>query len=72
MAVAESSHDVLEQAGRRGVAGAELGEGVALSNAIAPASWNESQTAAPATWPAAPSSEKMPAPTMAPTPMNAA
>ena len=33
---------------------------------------NDSQTAAPATSPAAPSSEKMPAPTMAPTPMNAA
>src|SRR5688500_6648196 len=33
---------------------------------------NESQTAAPATSPAAPSSAKMPAPTMAPTPMKAA
>ncbi len=37
-----------------------------------PASTNESQTAAPATSPAAPSSEKMPAPTIAPTPMKAA
>ena len=37
-----------------------------------PASANDSQTAAPATSPAAPSSEKMPAPTIAPTPMNAA
>ena len=42
------------------------------SKAIAPASRNESQTAAPATSPAAPSNEKMPTPTMAPTPMNAA
>jgi hypothetical protein len=42
------------------------------SNAIAPAIRNESHTAAPATSPAAPSSEKMPAPTIAPTPMNAA
>ena len=33
---------------------------------------NDTHTAAPATSPAAPSSEKMPAPTMAPTPMNAA
>jgi hypothetical protein len=33
---------------------------------------NESQTAAPATSPAAPSSAKMPAPTIEPTPMNAA
>src|SRR6476620_4066510 len=32
----------------------------------------DSHTAAPATSPAAPSSAKMPAPTMAPTPMNAA
>ena len=37
-----------------------------------PASRNEIHTAAPATSPAAPSSEKIPAPTMAPTPMNAA
>ena len=37
-----------------------------------PAITNESQTAAPATSPAAPSSEKMPAPTIAPTPMKAA
>ena len=37
-----------------------------------PASTNDSQTAAPATSPAAPNSEKMPAPTIAPTPMNAA
>src|SRR6478736_4087952 len=40
--------------------------------AIAPASRNESQTAAPATSPAAPRREKIPAPTIAPTPMNAA
>ena len=40
--------------------------------AITPASRNDSQTAAPATSPAAPRSEKMPAPTIAPTPMNAA
>ena len=39
---------------------------------MAPAMRNEIQTAEPATSPAAPSSEKMPAPTMAPTPMNAA
>src|SRR4051812_30811316 len=37
-----------------------------------PASRNEIHTAAPATAPAAPSSEKMPAPTMDATPMNAA
>ena len=37
-----------------------------------PARTNDSQTAAPATSPAAPSSEKIPAPTMAATPMNAA
>src|SRR6478752_5211827 len=40
--------------------------------AIAPAMRNEIHTAEPATSPAAPSNEKMPAPTMAPTPMNAA
>ena len=40
--------------------------------AIAPAIANETHTAAPATSPAAPSKEKMPAPTMAPTPMKAA
>ena len=39
---------------------------------MAAASRKEIQTAAPATSPAAPKSEKMPAPTMAPTPMNAA
>src|SRR3954471_2590250 len=39
---------------------------------MTPARRNEIQTAAPATSPAAPSSEKMPAPTIAPTPMNAA
>src|SRR3974390_3257136 len=33
---------------------------------------NDTQTAAPATSPAAPRSEKIPAPTMAPTPMKAA
>src|SRR6476469_8640264 len=33
---------------------------------------NDSHTAAPATSPAAPSREKIPAPTIAPTPMNAA
>ena len=37
-----------------------------------PAITNETQTAEPATSPAAPSSEKIPAPTMAPTPMKAA
>ena len=37
-----------------------------------PASANATQTALPATSPAVPSSEKMPAPTIAPTPMNAA
>ena len=37
-----------------------------------PARTKESQTADPATSPAAPSREKMPAPTMAATPMNAA
>jgi hypothetical protein len=42
------------------------------STATAPAMRNESQTAAPATSPAAPSSAKIPAPTMAPTPMKAA
>src|SRR5215204_4501530 len=40
--------------------------------AIAPARRNEIHTAAPATSPAAPSNEKIPAPTIAPTPMNAA
>ena len=39
---------------------------------IAPASRNESQTAEPATAPAWPRSAKMPAPTIAPTPRNAA
>ena len=39
---------------------------------MAPARRNEIQTAAPATSPAAPSSAKIPAPTIAPTPMNAA
>src|SRR5512145_694507 len=38
----------------------------------APASRKEIQTAAPATSPAAPSNAKIPAPTMDPTPMNAA
>ena len=42
------------------------------SKAMMPAIMNESQTAAPATSPAGPSSEKIPAPTIAPTPMNAA
>src|SRR6188508_2132283 len=42
------------------------------SAAIPPASRNDSQTAAPATSPAAPSSEKIPAPTIAATPMKAA
>src|SRR3954447_7125644 len=42
------------------------------NSATPPAIANESQTAAPASSPAAPSSEKMPAPTIAPTPMNAA
>ena len=37
-----------------------------------PASRNESQTADPATAPASPSSAKMPAPTIAPIPRNAA
>jgi hypothetical protein len=37
-----------------------------------PASRNDSHTAAPATSPAVPSREKIPAPTMAPTPMKAA
>ena len=37
-----------------------------------PAMTNETQTAEPATSPAAPSREKIPAPTMAPTPMKAA
>src|SRR6516164_8574728 len=40
--------------------------------ATTPASRNDSHTAAPATSPAAPSSAKMPAPTIDPTPMNAA
>src|ERR687898_2493952 len=40
--------------------------------ATAPARRNEIHTAAPATSPAAPSSEKIPAPTIAPTPMKAA
>ena len=39
---------------------------------MTPASANDTQTALPATSPAAPSSEKIPAPTIAPTPMNAA
>ena len=39
---------------------------------MAPAIRNDSHTAAPATAPAAPSSAKMPAPTIDPTPMNAA
>ena len=39
---------------------------------MAPARRKEIQTAAPATSPAAPSSAKIPAPTIAPTPMNAA
>src|SRR5690242_5814517 len=38
--------------------------------AMAPASRNDNQTADPATSPAAPSSAKIPAPTIAPTPMN--
>ena len=42
------------------------------SAATAPASRNEIQTAAPATSPVAPSNAKIPAPTMDPTPMNAA
>ncbi len=40
--------------------------------AIPPARRNDTHTAAPATSPAGASSEKMPAPTMAPMPMNAA
>ena len=40
--------------------------------AITPAMRNEIHTAAPATSPAVPSSEKIPAPTIEPTPMNAA
>src|ERR1700751_5930598 len=40
--------------------------------ATAPAMRNDSHTAAPATVPAAPSSAKIPAPTIDPTPMNAA
>src|SRR5690349_13256155 len=40
--------------------------------ATTPARRNDSQTAAPATAPAAPSSAKIPAPTIDPTPMNAA
>src|SRR5580700_12253488 len=40
--------------------------------ATTPARRNDSHTAAPATAPAAPSSAKMPAPTIDPTPMNAA
>ena len=39
---------------------------------MTPAIRNDSHTAAPATSPAAPSSAKIPAPTIAPTPMNAA
>src|SRR5215467_10280697 len=39
---------------------------------MTPAIRNDSHTAAPATAPAAPSSAKIPAPTIAPTPMNAA
>src|SRR5438874_9364468 len=39
---------------------------------MAPAIRNDSHTAAPATSPAAPSSAKIPAPTIAPTPMKAA
>ena len=42
------------------------------SPAIAPAMRNDSQTAGPATAPAAPSSAKMPAPTIDPTPMKVA
>src|SRR5215472_1572799 len=40
--------------------------------ATAPARRNDTHTAAPATSPAAPSSAKIPAPTIDPTPMNAA
>src|SRR5215471_18236207 len=40
--------------------------------ATAPASRNDTHTAAPATSPAAPRSAKIPAPTIDPTPMNAA
>src|SRR4051812_12207301 len=40
--------------------------------AMTPAMRNEIHTAAPATSPAVPSSEKIPAPTIEPTPMNAA
>ena len=39
---------------------------------MTPAIRNDSHTADPATSPAAPSSAKIPAPTIAPTPMNAA
>ena len=39
---------------------------------MAPAIRNDTHTAAPATAPAAPSSAKIPAPTIDPTPMNAA
>src|SRR5580704_7367359 len=39
---------------------------------MTPAKRNDSHTAAPATAPAAPRSAKIPAPTIAPTPMNAA
>ena len=72
VAVAEAAGDVLEHPAGRRVARAELGERVALQHRDAPAIRNDSHTAAPATSPAAPSSEKIPAPTIAPTPMNAA
>ena len=64
--------DVLEQAAGRRVPGTELGERVTLQTGDRAGDRNDSQTAAPATSPAAPSRAKIPAPTIAPTPMNAA
>ena len=72
VALPPPSDDVLEQPAGRGVPRPELGEGVTLQAATAPAMRNEIQTAEPATSPAAPRSAKIPAPTIAPTPMNAA
>ena len=63
--------DVLQQAAGEGTA-RQLRERIALEGGDRARQQEGSQTAAPATSPAVPSSEKMPAPTIAPTPMKAA
>ena len=72
MPVAEATTDVFQQTCPRRDSGTQFGERVPLETAMIPARTKESQTADPATSPAAPRREKIPAPTMAATPMNAA